>query len=371
MEKRILIILSLVLACFSTWAKNIIDLHGIKGERAQQVLKIYGPRIRDLETQIMRDVLSFSAGQSNLHHYQDLITQKTRLLAELKRRYHFGFVDFQSVYYPQDKTAYTTIEIIADANSERMRFLPQIIHQRPMDMLRHWVQASWVGRKPCQMQQDLITQMMQYENLTLQLMMTGQFDQGSHACPVYHCISSFDPPKLKPYLLRFNQGVIAEKQRIIRTLRTDPDPQRRASAAFLIGHIQDPNEIITLLIPSVTDPESAVRNNVLRVIGTTLYKSRITHLDAKPFIALLDSPYLTDRNKALNILLLIAENPAMKQQIMQASGQQIVELLQLAQPNNHDVAYSLLKKITYQRFGDQQFAQWRDWVRTHPSGMQG
>ncbi len=367
MDKRILLILSLVLICSSTWAKNIIDLHGIEGEQAQHVLQTYGSRIRDLETHIMEDVLGFSAGQSNLHHYQDLVTQKTRLLAELKRRYHFGFVDFQSVYYPQDKSAYTTIEIIADANSERMHFLPKIIHKRPVDTLRDWAQASWVGRKPCQMQRDLITQMMQYENLVLQLMMTGQLDQRSHTCPVYHCMASFEHPKLKPYLLRFNQGVIAEKQRIITILRTDPDPQRRASAAFLIGHFQDPNEIITILTPSVTDPESAVRNNVLRVIGTTLYKSRITHLDAKPFIALLDSPYLTDRNKALNILLVIAENPAMKQQILQVSGQRIVDLLQLTQPDNHNLAYALLKKITHQRFGDRQFAQWKDWVRTHPS----
>ncbi|WP_332248013.1 HEAT repeat domain-containing protein [Legionella tunisiensis] len=70
---------------------------------------------------------------------------------------------------------------------------------------------------------------------------------------------------------------------MIDTLNNDPDPSRRAAAAFLMGHFKDPNEIISLLMVHVNDRDSGVRNNVMRVIAATMFKANIAPIDVVPF----------------------------------------------------------------------------------------
>lgn len=283
----------------------------------------------------------------NLKRYQQLLSQKKRLIAEIQHAGHFAFVDLQTVHYARHDPIYTTIEIIPRRSSARMHFLSE--------------SAPTIDTKP----HDVIELMRHYTALSMHLLLTQQLDPQDKACPFYHCVVSFQHPQLKPYLALFRQGVLEKKQSILDTLAQDPNSERRAAAAFLIGFFSSPHDIITLLSAHVDDPDYRVRNSVLRVIGATLDKAHFTHMDPKPFIGLLDSPYVTDRNKALQILRVLANSRQAQKIICQQGGQQLLRLLQLTQPNNHNLAYLILKKISHEHFGDQQFDQWKSWMLQH------
>jgi hypothetical protein len=84
---------------------------------------------------------------------------------------------------------------------------------------------------------------------------------------------------------------------------------------------------------------------VIRVIADTMHRSGIQKIDVRPFIQLLDSPYETDRNKSLFVLLEAADLPEQNQQIRELAISKLLSLAKLRQPNNHAFAVKLLEKL--------------------------
>ena len=72
----------------------------------------------------------------------------------------------------------------------------------------------------------------------------------------------------------------------------------------------------------------------------------------------------TDRNKALLVLLNAANSSSSKQLIIREGTKQLVSLLRLKQPNNHEMAYDLLKKISGKDFGSHNPDAWEKWLET-------
>jgi len=351
--------------CSVSFAGDIVDVHGLGDLAAQKILQAYRPRIQALEMQMMSTFLDMNQGHAVTQGYPCLLAKRKQLISDIKQQGHFEFVDLQTVYYPKDKNIYTTLEIIDHAQIQRMRFINKPTHKTWLHSFSNLSNRLWMKLSR---RQDVVLQMMQYQALVMRLAMTHQLDHDTNECPAYHCIASFDHPALQPYWGVFQQGVVRDKAGIIATLQTDPDPARREAAALLLGHFQDPEEIIRLLSLCVDDADMGVRNNVLRVIATTLYRSHPRHLDGMPFIQLLDSPYVTDRNKALSILSVLAESPQGKKQIIQYGGEKLVALLHGTQPDNHDLAYTLLKKMSHQQFSDHDYQKWQNWVDHHAFG---
>ncbi|MDP3561125.1 MAG: HEAT repeat domain-containing protein [Legionellaceae bacterium] len=306
----------------------IVDVYGAPLALSKKIEQKYAKKVSYIERNLAEEFKNYNGNALDTRHVKELLEQKNVLKANIKKNEHVAFVDFQTVRYPDTKNIYTTIEIVQQNQSERLRFIaPQ--NTLPEDTPKH----------------DLIEKMKKYQNKAMKLLMTHQIDLKDQTCPVYHCIVPFNHPQLKPYLTVFNKGVIQNKNKIIDALNHDTNPERRAGAAFLLGHLSNPHEIISLLSPHVTDPDDGVRNNVLRVIGETLMRSKITDVNALPFIALLDSPYVTDRNKALLVLLALADSKSGKKQIEQNHHGRLTNIANLKQPNNRDVAQMILNKI--------------------------
>ena len=276
----------------------------------------------------------------------NLSLEKRQITEEIKKNYGFLYVDLDIVLYPSENTHYTTIEVITKNAIEKLRFAP---HPKPQKNTRH--------------QPDLIDKMMTYNKIGWPLMLDKKIDSRTIKCPVYHCTQGFSHPALKPYLKTFNTGAIQEKKLITETLAHDPSAARRAAAAFLVGHFSNPHEILSVLSNHVEDNDEEVRNNVIRVMGSTMRTADIHKIDVLPFIRLLDSPFDTDRNKSLVVLLSAADDELSKKIIIQKSGPQLLDLLRLKQPNNHLIAYALLKKISGEDFGEKNIGAWSNWVK--------
>jgi len=85
----------------------------------------------------------------------------------------------------------------------------------------------------------------------------------------------------------------------------------KQAAACLLAHAPNRNieELIDILMPFFYDPSKSVRNNIMRILGILFESEVAKNLNIEPFIQMLDSPILTDRNKALCILVPLANQP--------------------------------------------------------------
>jgi hypothetical protein len=81
----------------------------------------------------------------------------------------------------------------------------------------------------------------------------------------------------------------------------------------------------------------------------------------EPALEALDFPETTDRNKALAMIDGLADHPEHRAAIL-AHGPVLIALLRLEQPNNHDYAFSILKKISGQTFGERDYVAWEKWL---------
>jgi len=344
---KILMVIFCGVISMTASAKNIVDIHGANEKSSKKILKTYSKKI----SETMDNLIACSTHLSNEHneHLLQKYAQKQFDLSEkIKKEYDFDFVDFQVVMYPK-KDSYTTIEVIEKNQSERLRFV------KPHESAKAIQQKQSVKN-------DLIDKRIKFDNLEMQLYQENKLDLKDIVCPVYHCFVGFKHPQLKPYLSVFKKGVVEEKKLIIETLNKDKNPQRRAAAAFLVGHFNDPHEILSVLTPHINDVDDLVRNNVMRVIGSTLSKTKIDHIDLQPFLDMLDSPYTTDRNKALYIILEASSMPSTRDLIIQNKNK-LIDLLALKQPNNHDIAYKILQKISAKDFGEHNISAWKNGLK--------
>lgn len=342
-HKKISILL--IFTCLPAWSADIIDVYGTDPKMSVKIIDQFGSRVRDIETQMNGEFINMNRGINNPEKLQQLFKQKTHIINEIREKWQFEFVDFQTVNYPGNSDIYTTIEVIQKNQPARVKLISKKIPQ-----------------KNTTTKKDLIDTMTIYQKKAIRLLMTNQLDLHDNSCPVYHCTVPFKHATLQPYLNIFNQGAIHQKKLIIDTLNNDINPERRAAAAFLVGHFKNPHEIIEILSHHLDDQDDGVRNNVLRVIGETVERANLTDINTLPFLMLLDSPYETDRNKSLIILLTAADSVSGKEQIIQNEHGRLLALLRLKQPNNHNLAYMILKKISGKNFSDTNIKEWEKWT---------
>lgn len=340
----------LAVLCFSSlsFSAHFVDIYGAQKRHADQILREFTKQVIGIESGLAKEDTHFLiSNKENIKKTGEIREKKNKLAEKIKKNGMFLYVAFHTTTYQNTKDLYTTIEVIEKNSPERMKFLD-----------------TNIKTKQYPNQTDLIEKMRAYDDLGWKLSELKQLDPINIPCPAFHCIFGFNHPKLKPYLSIFNQGVIQEKIKILNVLRFDPDPERRAAAAFLIGHLKNPKEIISILSKHVQDKNSLVRNNVLRVMAFTIEKAQITHINVDPFLSLLTSPYGTDRNKALAILVETTSNDTAKMRIINKAGKNLLQLLQMKQPNNHELAYSLLKRISGKQYGEHDLTSWTKWVQT-------
>jgi hypothetical protein len=262
-------------------AAHGIDVYGLNAEESKAFLQRYEPRIAEITDKLHEGIQQDFDGFLGSKAGEGLVKQRNALREEVKKKEGYLYVNFDTVYYSKNDY-YTTVEIIKPNQQDRLKYITGKSSPRNYPKIH-----------------DVIDKMDEYRELGYKLLMAGEIDPTHDACPVYHCTMGFDHPQLKPYLSLFNQAVVHDKQFILNTLNQDPNPDRRGAAAYLIGHFSDPHEIIAVLLPHVQDRDEVVRNNVIRVLSLTAVKAKITDLDPAPFVALLNSPISTDRNKSL------------------------------------------------------------------------
>jgi len=363
MKYNIIGLLWCMLYVSSSYAQYFVDVFGASDVEQKRLLSSFTQRVIALEKSKYALIMQHPKNLDKIA--KPLYLKNKQLLEDIKKDGNFLYADIETVYYPDLDKYFSTIEVINKQDAQRSPYVN--MHEAKSGIATQPTQKSVVKNEVSNNQSadDLITKMQKFSDETTKLILHHKIavSMNLHDCPVYHCVVGFDHPKLKPYLEIFNHGVQQEKDLIIKTLQQDPIAERRAAAAFLVGHFPDPHAIITTLLPYVCDKDAGVRNNVLRVLGTTLQKSQITDLDPLPFLQLLYSPYVTDRNKSLLILFSLADASKVQHTIIKYGEQILLENLALKQPNNHIFAYKILQKISHQSLGEYDLDAWHRWFK--------
>lgn len=329
-------------------AAHIIDVYGTDPFQSEDIIKHFSSQVGDIQSQFWEKTIKISNGSDEQNSMSHLLSKKNQLIDKIKNRYDFAYVELDMITYPNDDNYHTTIEVVSRRDKHRLKFIPKINKIPPT-----------INSKP-----DLIDEMIEFQNKEINLFINHQYGNNKEKCPVYHCLTEFVHPSLKN---TFHELVIKARQQkkfLINIANNDLSSERRSAAIYLMGYLNDPHEIISLATSHVVDNNDEVRNSAMRVIGITMSKAQIYEINVLPFINLLDSPFDTDRNKSLLILSSAANLDSSKQLIIQHADKQLIALLRLKQPNNHDFAYIILKKISNQDFGDTNIEAWEEWFKS-------
>jgi len=347
---NIIFIISIFIVSLNTNAKTIVDVYGLADAKAKIFSEKYFGEVAEVETLISKEFAKSNlSGDFETKELNLLVKRKQALIDKIKKENGFLFVEFDTLFYGQDKDLFTTVEIIDKNQPNRLRFVDLDIKEE-------------FKKKDLKSKPDLIDEMIAYNLIVNDLFMNHKISPAPPSCPVYHCILGFEHPKFKPYLSIFNNGVKEQKAFIIDSLKNEKDPNRKAAAVFLVGHFKDPNEIVNLLTPLINNKVSDVRNNAMRVIAQTIAKGKLLYINLLPFIDALDSPYDTDRNKALAVINLTMGVPSQRHVVIDNAKEKLLALLRLNQPNNGDIAYDILKRISGKNFGRRDYFAWQNWI---------
>lgn len=347
--KKIIIALATICVTINAWSVVIIDVFGVDRQTANNIQQKYATQVSAIELSIAKQFYELSEEElaNNQQQLDEVLRKQSELTNTIKEKYEFAYVKFNTVKYPMKDDLYTTIEVITKNQPNRLKYVSQ-------NQKTNFPQKN-----------DIIQKMLEFQTISLDIAMSSP--KINEKCAVHHCIGPFSHPQLKPYLEMFNTAAKKEKKLILNTIKNDPDHERRGAAIFLVGHFKNPHEIIKVLTPQLDNNSSLVRNNAMRVIGATVASAKLTNIDARPFIKQLDSPYVTDRNKALYVLYGLMNNAKPKQQILDNGKERLVKILYLKQPNNHEFAYQILKSISGKDYADNNYKEWEKWAKESSS----
>jgi hypothetical protein len=279
-----------------------------------------------------------------------LETASTRL----KERFHFPFVELSPISYfgasPDAGKVFITIDVVEPEDAGRLAFAP-------------------APAKDVADPEGLVAAWLDYEKAVWPLQRSGAY-KGPYTCKGgMHCALGFNHPELEHREDVFIEKVPAHVAELTAMLREDKQADRRAAAAFLLAYASDRQQVIDALLPSIDDPSSFARNNVMRVLVMIQNKADTVLVPLAPVLHAMRFPTTTDRNKAAYLLAGIAKRaPADdRARIAREVGDSLVVMAAMKQPNNRDPAIEILKAISGEDHGADT-AAWRAWLDKQPAG---
>jgi hypothetical protein len=202
-----------------------------------------------------------------------------------------------------------------------------------------------------------------YQQTALDLVNTRQMEPtlAIEECPALHCVSGFAHAQLAPFLERFDRSAREHHDVLLNVLREDADPEKRKNAVFVLAHGDDAEQLLREIAPSLDDPDSGVRNNVMRVMLNMALRDDTIEIPFASIARRIDDPEGDCRNKASQLIAAVSHRPKYRDDIL-AILPGILRLLRLDKPNTHEPAYRILTTISGENFGERDYDSWEEWI---------
>jgi hypothetical protein len=334
--------LALLTACGATRPSQrapelvAIDIFGTEQITIEQLHATHGKELRDLGEALMRE---------------DPGLQGDAILHELEKMGDFALIAPALVgyYEPAGMKYYLTVDFVDRVDAaRRMPFAPKPTgtYPDPDGLLGDWKT---------------------YESKVLELTQSRRMSAFRVECPAFHCLGDHTNVAVKDLATKFVARVPARFEELCAILRDDHEYNHRAAAAYLLAYSKDGPALVKVMLSAFRDSNQLVRNNAMRVISDIAFYHPELVIPLDPVLEALDYPMTTDRNKAAAILDGLLMQPGAAEQrrsVAIRAGSTLLAMLRLRQPNNHNFAHRILKKISGQGFGDRDYASWEKWLRT-------
>ncbi len=301
------------------------------------------------------DIISASEIKSKYGHILD------ELIADYDRsteHYNIKKEKLNKIFLELEWVAYSNIYLFK-SYTDKLNFIIDFVEKKDEKNRLRYRQVPY---EDLEYSFSLLNKWIEYENLSFQLFREGEIHNMD--CPVIHCIWAFNHPQLAPYLELFNQYVPIMANELVDFLNKSKSEDYRAAASFLLAHAKiQPQELLEILMPSINDPSSKVRNNSMRIIYYIVREFPDTPIDIDQVIMALNYPSFTDRNKALVILRSLSLNQLSAQNLSNALPV-IFEILVKKDAHNYQNAHLVLKKISKKNYAIDDIESWRGWVNS-------
>lgn len=116
-------------------------------------------------------------------------------------------------------------------------------------------------------------------------------------------------PVMRAIQERFVTYAARDLPELRRVLRNSSDPEHRALAAQILSYAANKQAVVEDLVHGMSDPSEDVRNNAMRALMVFANAAPpVPRIPYHPFIALLNSPVWSDRNKAAGALKALSKD---------------------------------------------------------------
>jgi len=276
------------------------------------------------------------------------LQMELELAEKAKKKFDFAVADWTVMQFfePTDLAIHVTLDVVEKADvSKRMPFksAPKGEFKDPDGLLSSW---------------------RQYEEIALDLVEAGAITPDTEKCPAVHCPFGHTHKKLKPFEKIFSEGVKKNEKVLVEILNQSAQMDDRASAAYLLAYLNEPNKVSSLLIPAIKDSEPLVRNNVLRVLGDIAERNKDVVLPSKPFLEALEFPRSSDRSKAVFVVLMMSSgSQQVREDVLKSSVPALLAMLKGNQPDQRDFSHNILRKVSGKDFPVTDYLAWNNWYQ--------
>lgn len=346
MKTMIVLLSSLFFALGNVYANpSHFDIYGVSPELQEKIFSLCKEDIHNF-VRLSQDIKlpgPLDKRMIKRHNIELAMIKKVNSLGD------FSVVKLSTINYPEDQAVYTTLDIVQRSDTHRLPKPPSQVDKK-------------LAKKSDELK-DLFTLWSKYSEHMILLVSQNKLDTKLRSCPVMHCIGGFDKAELKNELPKFRAGALKYKNELINIIKYSHDDEERGDAIFLLAHLDGYQEVASLMINLMNDASTIVRNNSMRVLGAILEKHEIHGLDIHNVLLALNYPDVTDRNKAAYVLTgIVLRDKTVHPLVIKEAGNTLMSLLKLEQPNNHDIAYRILKEISQQNYSDHDYKHWQQWI---------
>jgi hypothetical protein len=308
-----------------------IDVFGGSDHLSRRIIHDFGLRLEKLERE--RTLLASHHQESQL-----IFKEINEIKQQIKHKYHLPDLIIDSVFYPERNDVYTTLNIC-----------PKAVNAYPKQTY------------PVKKNMDIVDRMHFFIIKAVNFMV--QHPEYTHRlnCLDDHCITP-EHPYFKKDLSFFRLQVSKQWSKIQHTMFFDPVFERRRAAIFLIPYLKQADSEAIILSKLLGDDSAFIRHDALRVYGELAAKHPNIKVSIPLICQSLNSCDEAERNKALILLNELAKQKQYHAAIIKSGGLNLLKLLQLYQPNNHDFAYQILIKISQKKIPERNFKLWQEWL---------
>ena len=192
---------------------------------------------------------------------------------------------------------------------------------------------------------DVVQTVAEFEGILMQAVLSGHSDEDDSEG--HRLLRDF--PAARPVEDRVLAIARNDLALLRQVLRESADSEHRALAAELLGYATDLQSVVPDLANAMSDSSEDVRNNAMRALAVFVMATKVSppRVPYKPFVALLNSPVWTDRNKASFALMTMAtkRDPALIRMLRAQALPSLIEMARWSNPGHALPAIRILGAI--------------------------